>query len=279
MGKNLNHKNKQNNSSSYVQGAKEAYEGKVALEALKRAGKNQQLKGVVHEVLVKDKLNVNPKNLMTGTRAELAKSANAIRDDIVLKQAGKIVGRMQLKDTPSSISKTVKQVSQGKYSRTTLAGTKETVKAYQAEVAKKASTGVKITQQMKSTGISSKTTERIADKALGRIPKPNTLASAAKSAGVAGALVSAGVTAISKAGDYRKGKITGKEYAKEVIKDGVGGGLSSAAGAGASAVATSAAAAALATVSAPAWVPVAVGVGAAIAVGTGVKKLWDKIWN
>lgn len=53
------------------------------------------------------------------------------------------------------------------------------------EVAKKAAQGVKVTQKMQSSGISSTDTARIAGKALGKIPASTVVASATRSAGVA----------------------------------------------------------------------------------------------
>lgn len=139
---------------------KEAYEAKVGLEALRRAGNCPQLKGHVHEVLFKDSFNINPKNIIEGKRAVLTSSNTARMKDVIIKKGNKIVGHAQLKDTVSNSGarKTIEQINSGHYSKTKVLGTKETV----AKVAGKT------TQKVESSGISSETTKRIADKTLGK---------------------------------------------------------------------------------------------------------------
>ncbi|RKD25202.1 hypothetical protein SAMN02745883_01753 [Caminicella sporogenes DSM 14501] len=260
-------------------GIKEVYECKVGLEALSRAGRNKNLHGIVHEVLYKDAQNLNPSNIIKGVKASLSKSSTAIRDDVVLMQAGKVIGRSQLKDTAKSISHTVKQVSSGKYQGTVLMGTKETVKAYNNEIAKLASKGVKVTQKMKSTGISSADTARIASKTIGGNLTSKVLTSAAKGSGAIGAAVSGGIEVICAGKDLLDGRIDGEEFASRVIKETAGGGLSAAAGGVAATAAATTAASILATTTAPVWAPAAIGVGAAVAVGSAVKGIWDAIWG
>ena len=124
-------KRKMSQSGATTAAGRMAYEGKVGVEAVVRSGgKNPQLKGVVHEILYRDSITMAPDNLIHGTKGVLSKSANAIRDDVLTVQGGKVIGRAQLKDTVSSINKTVKQASSGKYAGTNLMGTKETAAAY-----------------------------------------------------------------------------------------------------------------------------------------------------
>ena len=193
-------------------------------------------------------------------------------------QAGKVVGRAQLKDTAQSIGHTVKQVTSGKYQGTVLMGTKETVTAYNAEVAKAASKGIKVTQKMQSSGISSTDTARIAAKTIGGKLTGKAVASVARSSGAVGAVVSGGVEALTAGKDWKNGKISGGEFAGKVAKESVGGGLSAAAGGVAATVAATTAASILATSTAPVWVPAAIGIGAAVAIGSAAKGLWDSIW-
>jgi hypothetical protein len=271
--------NTKKNRGTVVSGVKETYEARVALESLSRAGKNKNLHGIVHEVMYKDALNANPANTLKGAKAALTKSSTAVRDDIVVTQAGKVIGRSQLKDTAKSVHHTVKQVASGKYQRTTLVGTKETVKAYNSEVTKMASKGANITQKMKSSGISSNDTARIASKALGNRLTGSALKSAAKGSGVMGAGVSGAIEILSSGKSLLDGEIDGSEFTSNVAKETVGGGLSAAAG-GAAATAVATTAAGLLTAStAPVWVPAALGVGAAVAVGSAVKGIWDSIWD
>ena len=152
------------NEMNITAGMQEAYEAKIGAEMLDRVGHNVNGKGVVHELLYRDKLNVDPSNILQGKHAELTSSTTAIRDDLVVKQGGKVVQRFQLKDTPNSVEKTLQQTCNHKYSGTNLFGTEETTKAYTQKAATRGTT----VQKMTSTGISSKDTERIANKALGK---------------------------------------------------------------------------------------------------------------
>ena len=256
--------------------SRSAYEAKVGVEAVLRSGgKNPQLKGVVHEVLYRDSITMAPKNLMSGTKGVLSKSATAIRDDVLTMQGGSVVGRAQLKDTVSSIEKTVRQAADGKYARTSLMGTKETVKAYNEAVARMAKNGTTVTQKMTSTGISSADTSRIAAQTIGGTVKAAYMARAAVTSGGVGAAISGGVEAVVSGVKLAKGEISGRKFAGNVAKEAVGGGLSAAAGTTAATATATAAATVLAATSAPVWVPGALGVGAAVAVGCGVKSLWD----
>lgn len=270
--------NKKNNGTN-VALAREAVEAKVGLEAVSRAGKCKNLKGVVHEVAYKDMQNISPKNWVNGYKTTLTKSTIAMRDDLVTKKAGKeIVKRMQLKDTPGSISKTVSQVKNGQYARTNLMGTKETVKAYNDAVKNNSA----ITQKMTSTGVSSKDTARIATKTIGSQAgklSASAVGRAAASSGAVGAAISGGIEVISSGIQLANGEIDGGEFALNVAKETVGGGLSAAGGTAAATVAAAGAATALAATSAPLWVPAAIGVGAAVAVGSAIKGIWDFFWD
>lgn len=270
--------NKTNYTGAAVEVVKDIYETKVGLEAAARVGKNPQLKGVIHEVLVKDSFNANPANIINGKEAALSQSTTAVRDDILIKQGGKIIGRMQLKDTPASIAKTVDQVKSGHYAGTKLVGTKETVNAYTNAVSKAADKGVKITQKMSSSKVSSADTARIAGKALGTSAgklTAGTIAKAAGSSGAVGAAISGGVEVISSAKKYHNGEIDGGEFVKNVAKETAGGGLSAAAGSVAATAVATGAATVLAATTAPLWFAPAAGVVAATVVGSAVKKAWD----
>lgn len=270
------------NQGSTVATVREAYESKVGLEAVSRAGHNPHLKGIVHEILVKDRINFNPTNILNGTKATMAKSSTAVRDDILLKQGGEIVKRMQLKDTPGSITKTVQQVSNGKYTGTNLLGTKETVKAYNAAIEKAATKGVTVTQKMSNSGISSSDTARIATKTLGNSAGKLTTGSVAKvagSSGVIGGAISGGIELVSSGVKLANGEINGEEFVGNVTKETVGGGLAAAGGSAAATAAAAGAATLLATTAAPVWIPAAIGIGAAVAVGSGIKCLWDSLWD
>ena len=138
-----------------VSTAREFYFDCVGAEALKRAGGNQNLKGVVHELLFRDK-----RTLTTGGNFRLTKNPHAHGVDVVRIKGGKARERYQVKDCVSQggVAKTLKQVRSGKYKNVTLVGTKETAKRYNA--ARKPGD-----KPMVSSGISSKRTGRIADNA------------------------------------------------------------------------------------------------------------------
>lgn len=266
-----------NNAGTMTAAANHAYEGKVGLEALSRAGRNPQLKGIVHEVLVKDAYNVNPANILSGKVASLTKSTTAVRDDIIVKQAGNVIKRMQVKDTVRSVSKTIRQVKDGHYAGTNLVGTKETAEAFNS-----AAKAAGVTQKMSSSGVSSSDTARIATQTIGSSAGKLTTKSVAKiagSAGVVGAAISGGIEAVSSGCKWANGEIDGEEFVGNVAKEAVGGGLAAGAGTAAASVVSAATATAAAALSAPAWVPVAAGIGTVVVVGSVVKGLWDSIFD
>ena len=109
--------------------------------------------------------------------------------------------------------------------------------------------------------------------------KASSVAKAAFSSSGAGAVISGGIEAVASGVKLAQGEIDGEEFVGNVAKETVGGGLSAAAGTAAATVVGAGAAAALSAVSAPLWVPGAVAVGAAVAVGSGIKALWDSLWD
>ena len=274
--------NKNNNGMIGIV-AKEGYEARVGMQALARAGKCPNLNGHVHELMFCDKYNVNPSHLLRGEQAHLTKSAAATMKDVIMTKGTKVVGHAQLKDTSSvsGIMKTAKQINAGKYGKTAVYGTKETA----------AKLAGKTVQKVHSSGISSETTSRIAQKALGNMPTMGALQAAARSGGAAGAAIGAGIEAVSSVSDWAQGK---KDFGDVVIdvggaaaKGGISGAGSAAAGslaAGATGAAISAitstgigAAAAGTAIGATAIAaaPVVIGFGAACAVGSFICSWFD----
>ena len=222
--------------------------------------------------------NLSPERLIDGNVAVLSKSPTAVRDDLLIMNGGKVIQRMQLKDTVSSsgISKTISQVSNKHYAGTKLMGTPETVAKYMEVAAK----GKQVTQQMSSTGISSSDTARIAAKTIGSSAgkiSAEALRKVAGSSGAVGAVLSGGFEVINSGMKLVNYEIDGGEFVANVAKEAVGGGVSAT---GASAAATAAAAAtatALAATAAPVWVPAAAGVAAAVIAGSTIKNGWDTL--
>lgn len=218
---------KNTNSRNNVAGsASNVYEASVVMRALNRAGQNPQMKGIVQEIMYCDKYNTNMGNILNGHHMDLTKSTTAHMKDVIAKNsAGKVVGHAQLKDTISNagVRKTVQQINSGHYSKTRVIGTEETAAKVNKVLEK---CGVK--QRVESSGISSKTTSRIADKTLGKMPTISTMSSAAKAGGVTGAAVGAGMEAISSIGDWMEGNKSAGEAAADVAVAGVKGGVTGA---------------------------------------------------
>ena len=262
---------------------KEGYEGSVALRALERAGRCKNLHGHVHELMFCDKYNLNPAHILRGEQANLTKSTTATMKDVIMTRGGKVIGHAQLKDT-SSVSgalKTARQINAGKYGKTAVYGTEETAAKLLG----------KTQQTVHSSGISSETTSRVAQKALGKLPTTGAVQAAAMSGGTVGACLGAGIEAISSLNEWADGE---KDFDDVVIdvggaafKGGISGAGSSAAGVLAAGATGSAISAITATgigsavagtaigAAAFAVAPVAIGFGAACAVGGFISSLFD----
>lgn len=256
---------KNTNSRNNIAGsASNVYEASVGMRALNRAGQNPQMKGIVQEIMYCDKYNTNMGNILNGRHMDLTKSTTAHMKDVIAKDsAGRVVSHAQLKDTISNagVRKTVQQIKSGHYSKTRVIGTEETAAKVNKVLEKY---GVK--QRVESSGISSKTTSRIADKTLGKMPTISTLSSAAKAGGVTGAAVGAGMEAISSIGDWLEDDKSAGEAAADVavagVKGGVTGAVSGVIGSAAAGATGSAIAAATATTVGSAAAGTAVGAAA-----------------
>lgn len=183
------------------------YQGAVAQRAVQRAGHCTNLKGHVFEICYKDKFNLNPKNIVSGKRAYLTKSPIAVRDDIIVKQNGKIVKRFQCKDTSSvsGVRDTAKRIQSGQYSRTNVVGTSETSENVNRFLKKE---NAKTSTRVQNSKISSKTTELIACQANGANPLKH-LDLVGRHAGkiaMSAATVSGGISAITHGREVLRGK-------------------------------------------------------------------------
>ena len=275
-------KKKMNKKSNTVANTiKHSYEASVKARALARAGGNPNLNGHILEIMGSDKTNLNPVNLVRGVSEKLTRSTTATTVDSVVMKGGKVIQRIQYKDTPKGIADTIRRVKDGQYSTTTLKGTTETAKKFNA-MAEKAG----ISKRMQDTGISGRTT-----KALGRacgscksVPLSKAVAWSAKSGGVFGGAVSGGISAVTNIIDVVNGEKDGWEAAGCIAKDTAGGALS---GAGAAAAATATGAAVAAGVAGTAIAGTAVGaacvacapVAVAVGVAWGISKIWNAFWD
>ncbi len=259
---------------------KTAYEGTVITRAMERAGRNPHLKGHIHEVLTMDAKNIG--NLFNGQTTTLTKSTTASAVDLVTTNGGKVVERLQLKDTlsPSAVNKLVKQVADGKYRTTQLVGTEETTEVVNAAL-KKAG----LSKRMVSSGTSSKTTTSLAQRAgaTGSGSLAGAVGQAAKSGGAVGAVVGAGIEAVKGAADLLDGTRNGAEVAGAVAKAGAKGGLTGAASAGAATATGALVAEGLIAIGAGAGLTtvatIAVPVVAAIGMGYAVSEVFDRLFG
>lgn len=143
-------KNKKNISKT-IGVAQETYWDYAGKEAVNLVGKNIQIKGKIHEIVYRDKMNLNIKTVSSGEHYRLSKSITSVRDDVVkVNSNGIILERVQLKDVISKKGQfnLKSQMENGKYNRTKIFGTEETAD---------------ISGKIKSSGISSKSTTRAAD--------------------------------------------------------------------------------------------------------------------
>ncbi len=257
---------------------KTAYEGTVIARAMERAGRNPHLKGHIHEVLVKDARNARNLLTMNGASTELTKSTTAGTVDLVTTKGGKVIERLQVKDVTSQagINKLVKQCADGKYRSAQLVGSEESAQAFN-----KAAEKAGISKRMTSTGVSSKSTESLAQRAgaTGSGSLGSAMGQAAKAGGAAGAIIGGGVAAVKGCIDLIDGRADAVEVAGTVVKASAKGGVS---GAAAGAAATATGAGAVAAVSALGMTGMAatvVTVGAPLAVAVGVGYVASEIFD
>lgn len=260
--------------------SKNGYEQSVIARAMSRAGHNPHIKGHIHEVLVQDARNVRNLLTLNGANTQLTKSTTASTVDLVTMKGGKVIERIQVKDvtSQSGVNKLLHQCIDGKYRSAKLIGSEESAQAFN-----KAAEKAGISKRMTSTGISSRSTESLAQRAgaTGSGSLSSAIGQAAKTGGAAGAIIGGSVAAVQGCIKLIDGRADAVEVAGTVIKAGTKGGVSGAA-AGAAATATGVGAAA--TVSALGMtgiaataVTVGVPLAAAIAVGYVASEVFDSV--
>ena len=196
---------------------KEVYEGHIGLEAFKRAVNNPQLHGHIHEILYKELYNFNPINLLKGSHMELTKSHIATVKDVVSMIGKKVSGHAQLKDCSSysGLRDVIKRINGGQYTKTRIVCTEETLNGLAG----------KVNQKVYSSGISTKTTHRIAGKVLGRYS-----GAALHDAGMVGAkmggIVSAGLEGVTSCYEWFKGRKSWKLALLDTARSGIKGAAS-----------------------------------------------------
>ena len=261
-------------SAMAVHGMREVNETRVAVEAVSRMGNGPRIHGIVHEIIFRNRINHNPINLIRGQRAILSNTPMDRKVDVIIRQGGRVIRKIQLKDTRHSIRKTIEQINQGKYSGTEVIGTSETKTAFDA-----ATKGKFVRQPMGSSGISSSDTVRIGSRALRKIPQTQLLVKAAARAAIVGGIFSAGIEALSSYREVKHRAMTRREYVLRIAEEGIGGTV---AGGGVTIFASLATAGtpvilSAIGVTAPLWVGYAAGVGVALASGIAVKSAYDRL--
>lgn len=204
--------------------AREVLWDSLGQQAVERAGRGPQLKGVVHEIAVRDSLNHSLDALREGHRAKLVAAANAPAVDVVtVRPSGGVHARYQVKDLTSEagLRDLERRLAGGEYRSAKLIGTDETAKAWNARSPTKA---------MRASGVSSDTTRRAAHNAGARprggdliLGNARDIARFAGGAAVVGGVISAGVAAVEGIDDLRRGRIDAATCAKRVAVSGATG--------------------------------------------------------
>ena len=245
---------------------------------MQRAGNNPHLKGHIHEVLIQDARNARNLLGMNGASTHLTKSTTASTVDLVTMRGGKVIERIQVKDvtSQSGINKLVKQCADGKYRSAKLIGSEESTQLFN-----KAAEKAGISKRMTSSGVSSKTSTSLAQRAgaAGSGTLGSAMAQAARSGGAAGAVIGAGVEAVRSVVDWSNGDADGLEVAGRVTKAAAKGGVSGAAAGAAATAAGAGAAAAVTALGVTGGAAVVATVGAPLLVAVGVGYVASEVFD
>lgn len=269
-----------NRTISAANTVKASYEAKVISEALARAGKNPRLHGHIHEILIRDAINVDPSRILSGESAKLVANPTAKTVDIVVTRGSKVIERIQAKDTAESIGHTLKQIRSGQYNSAQILGTDETVSAFARHADKLSGT-----KSIQPSGISTSTTKSLATRAgaAGGSSLGSASLAAARSGGLVGGVVCGGIAVVKGVSGLCDGTRELGEVATDVAKETAGGALSGAAASAAATVTGSAAAAGCATLGVTGAVAtvsvVALPVVVAVGVGYAAKSVWDWLFD
>lgn len=264
-----------NSMATATEMSRETYEASVKMRMQGRSGAYtpKGANGIAHEIMATDRANL--KNIWTpDTTTKLTKSPTATQVDAVTMKGGKVLERIQYKDTTSSagMKTTLEQVQSGKYQQAQMRGTKETAKTFNT-LAKESG----ISKRMESTGISSATTKRIGDTFTHQVPKAANIGNAAKaSAGMAVGLT-AGIEVVKSVAN---GDSAG-ECANHVVSKSAESAVTAAASAAAAELTLGATGALLAGSAIPVVGPIvaaaAVGLGTSAVVGGATEGLFDDL--
>lgn len=253
--------------------AREGYEASVVSRMAGRAGaySPKGAAGNALEIMANDRSNLR-NFFKPDTVTKLTKSSTATQVDAVTTKAGKVIERIQYKDTvsPAGVQKTLNQVKSGKYQQAQLRGTIEATEKYNT-VAKASG----VSKTMKSTGISHNATQRVGDKFTKQQLKAGSLGDAVKgSTGVAVGITAAIEVGKSIANGDSVGECTG-----HVVSKGAESALSAAAATVAAEATASAVGGLLATSAIPVAGPLIAGIGVTLLVGGAVSEITDGVFD
>jgi hypothetical protein len=260
--------------------SKAFYEGKVVWQALRRAGANFNLKGHIHELLVRDRFNANPARLLDRKAALLVKNPTARAVDLIITRSGKVIHRLQLKDTPGSIRRVLQHIRKGRYSSVQVVGTRETVAEFE-----KAAGSFKTLKVMKPSGFSSRYTSSLARRAgaAGSGTIPRVLATAARTGGLWGAIICGGIALLQAVYKLATGKIKFREACSTVARETAGGAVCGATAGVAGTAAGVGIAALLAAIGLSGLLATVIVVVfpliVAVVVGVLIKDVWDRLFR
>lgn len=210
-----NRAHQEHTRNGYVREA--LYDGLGRVAEQRAGGQIAQLKGVVHEVMYAARKNASPRAVLFGETTRLTENPTAQVVDVVTMRGGKVIERAQLKDVISAAgqSKTAKQIASGKYDSVRMVGTEETVKGLRDRG---------VTREVRSSGVSSDTTARIADNRGARSPSKNVLEGnlrdigrSAGNAAVVSGVMSGALETYRGVQDVRSGARTKSEVAVDVV--------------------------------------------------------------
>lgn len=241
----------------------------VAAEVYTRAGLNPQSKGHVLEILLRNQINSSPSNLILRKCAILAPDVTSPGADILISKNGTFLkGGIQAKTgvSNSAIYSTIKKVRSGQYIDQELIGTKEAAYLYNLKAAKISKKTGELLQVMKNSGVSNKTVTHISSIAT-KAPSVVSIASTVAKGSIFGTIVGGGIEAIVSGKAYSEGKISGTQYANNVVRESIAGGVATAAAIGVGIVMTATA------------VPALVTTAAVVVTGIGVSWVLSSIWD
>lgn len=218
MGK-RNKKTQKKRKDNKIAMGMEFYWDRIGELAVKHVGRGDQLKGTVHEMAYCVKRNFESFVRLSGEQCRLTASKNAKVVDVVIQQGTKITERIQLKDviSKSGVRKVIHRSNSGYYRSAKIVATRESTEKLVRNSRKAVS----------SSGISSKTTTRVADNHGAGVRDKTLMKSNIQDIGTQAGYAAALTAVVSAAcelkdayGSYKKGKISGKQYTSRVIQSG-----------------------------------------------------------